>query len=215
MTPRVSIDVRPLSADDLGEMERLLAEIRPSLGRMTRDSAYRALMAESLRNRGLWWLVAVHEETIVGFVVACRYGKTFWRRFLTRHPVLLSRLAVEEAIKRLREGLLRRSDGRVRGLAMSVGADETENRPRWSDNDASIAKSLYIHIAAPFRGCGAGSELNMALVDVLTRAGITRIDAHIDSGNEASIRVAQNTGWTLCPDSSGYLATAQLPSKGN
>lgn len=212
MTQELTTEVRPLAACDFSDMLRMLADTRPPLGRMSSDSAYRALMAESLRDRGLWWLVATHKESIIGFVVAIRYGATFWRRFLMRHPGLLPRLFLNDLTRLLRPLFSSRNHEKV-GCRAHLSADiQTTSRRRWSDNDASIAKALQIYIDPRFRGHGAALKLNVALVEVLRRAGIGRLDAHIEAGNTASVRLAQGTGWTVYddPELCGYLVTTCL-----
>lgn len=210
MSREAELQVRPLSASDFPIMLRILEDTRPPLGRMTSDSAYRALMAESLRGRGLWWLVAVDKNTILGFSVAIRYGATFWRRFLIRHPALLPPLLIDHLRRGGRRLLPPRADEAPLHSAPPSTAFDTSSGPRWTDNGAHIAKALQIYVDPRSRGQGIALKLNKALVDILRNAGITRLDAHIAARNVASVRLVQSTGWTVYRDGSHYLVSTCL-----
>lgn len=209
LTLDLPVEYRRLSADDIVGMQLLLAEIRPSFGRMSSDSAYHALMLESLKQRGLWWIVAIAEGVVAGFVVACRNRPAFWRRFMARHPALLVRLAADSATRLCRSSIKSPARGSIVRKHLEVdGAG-----PKWSDNDATIAKVLYVAVSEPFRGHGIATGLYRALMDLLIYEGITRIDTHIDSDNAASYRSVQKCGWALRRDSSGFLGTVLLPDR--
>jgi ribosomal protein S18 acetylase RimI-like enzyme len=215
MTSETPIDIRPVSMGDLSGMMSLLAETRPAIGRMSTDSSYRALMVESMKRRGLWWLVAVEEGTVIGFVVAHRRGRSFWRHFLLRHPALLLRLAADQTVQYFRHTLWYRKSKRAGSSAALAPADSEQSGPRWSDDDPSVAKGVFIAVATQLRGRGVGGKLCDALVQTLAREGIARLDVHIDLDNDASVQMVQRVGWAVHREPSGYLGTVDLLGKRN
>ncbi len=199
--------------NDIPGTMRLLDETRPPIGRMSSDSSYHALMIESTKGRGLWWLVAVENDTVIGFCVAHRRGRSFWQRYLSRHPVLLSNLIAHECARHISHTLQSRK-GRERGSDNASRAAESEpDGPRWSDDNPDFAKGILIYIATQHRGRGIGGKLNDALVHTLMREGVKRLDLHIDLGNNASVRLAQKSGWTVRREQSGYLVIVNLNDK--
>ncbi len=207
------VEVRPVSINDILETLHLLNETRPPIGRMSSDSSYRALMIESTKGKGLWWLVAVEGDVVVGFIVAHKSGRSFWQRYLSRHPVLLSNLIAHECARHIRYALRSREGQGSDSDSLPRPVESEPDGPRWSDDAPYVAKAVLIYIATQHRGRGIGGKLNDALVHTLMREGVKRLDLHIDLGNNASVRLAQKSGWTVRREQSGYLVIVNLNDK--
>jgi ribosomal protein S18 acetylase RimI-like enzyme len=74
----------------------------------------------------------------------------------------------------------------------------------------SIAKIVYIGVAAQCRGRAIGKSLYLSLFKHLAACGVHRVDACIEHTNLPSVRVHQKAGWWIELAPRSYFATIDL-----
>jgi RimJ/RimL family protein N-acetyltransferase len=75
---------------------------------------------------------------------------------------------------------------------------KTDTPFRWSRPDShAIGYIDLFYIAEPYRGQGYGITLLDAVTQEMGRTGVRRVEAHIDSGNYASVRAFVKARWTV------------------
>lgn len=158
----------------------------------------RAICLASARTGSPMILVARQAGVVGGLAIAAYDTESFWRRFFLRHPLLA--LAV----------ILKRLSGRRNSLRGTATAAPARTGADWSDAGPRIAKILFVGVATEHRTRGLAARIYGELMLRLARRGITRVDARIATGNAASIRLHERTGWTLRRDEGCVFATRSL-----
>ena len=126
-----------------------------------------------------------------GFVLAQARGKRFWQSVVREHPACLGSFAVAWARTRLRHQA---------GPHLAAGAPvdvPVLDRPfEWSSaSGVSMVEYLFVHSA--FRGRRVAPALLLEAERQMRAAGATKIEAHIDGQNFASVRAFLTAGWDV------------------
>lgn len=159
-------------------------------------------------------LQAFAGSDLVGYAAAITDWTRFWQSFAWRHPFL----AISIATRKLRGG---RGGRRPADQTKLIARDdepsellEAEGIKLWRESSPHIAKILHVGVLANFRGRGVATSLYRRLMDELALRGVQRLDAWIDPGNIASLRLHQETGWSILRQNNGYIATISLKRDG-
>ncbi|MFH1017347.1 MAG: GNAT family N-acetyltransferase [Pseudomonadota bacterium] len=207
------IQYRPIVRGDMRSVVELLLKLRPSIAGLSSELMYQAILGDALTWKRVICLVAVRQEKPIGYVLAARDWRRFQRAFVLRHPMLGFRVL----LKRLRSGLMR---GKAEARDGPEPPDQSSNAApagtrNWGDSSPDIAKIIHIGTDGAERSKGVGSGLYAALYTHLERIGVTRVDAKIEEGNAASVRLHQRSGWTVAQCPGGFFATIDLPMETN
>jgi ribosomal protein S18 acetylase RimI-like enzyme len=173
---------------------------------MSNTLVYNAIMDDALRSRNVVIFVALLGNSLVGYVIATWDWNYFNRMFILRHP-LIGLVALAKRLK----GKLKTHDA----SANDFHRTDMDTLPRvwnakqtyaWEDSAKTIVKVIHIGIDPQVRSRGLGRSLLANLIRHLNQQGFTRIDAHIDKDNPASINMFKKAGWTVIQNASGFFA---------
>lgn len=201
---------RLISPDDLRHRDRLVEYLRPAIApAVLSPLVFSALGVDAVCGRGCIIVAAYQDGTPCGIVIAIVNRVHFWRWFLLRHPISGLVFAALKLQQRLRR---RRRPGPPEAAVRhkSPSLDAAGLKRTWRESSATIAKTLFIGVAPESRGRGIAKQLYTRLFGALRQQGVTRIDAHIDSDNLASVRLHESSGWQVQFGEIGYIATKDL-----
>jgi GNAT superfamily N-acetyltransferase len=157
------------------------------------------------KSEAIYFMVLQVSQQPVGFVFAHTLGHHLWRRFAMRHPHLfldiLWVLLRKGVLKHGRSARSRYAHARPHSIPEKVTGlrlPKTDTPFRWSRPDShAIGYIDLFYIAEPYRGQGYGITLLDAVTQEMGRTGVRRVEAHIDSGNYASVRAFVKARWTV------------------
>jgi GNAT superfamily N-acetyltransferase len=206
------VSFRSLSRNDLQQVPLLFKRFRPAVAGVVSATVFSALCRDAVHATGCVIVLACQDESFFGIAISVVNWMTFWRRFLFRHPGA----AIVVALPRVRRRVCR-DKNRNSGLPMmKCGApapDVAELEQRWRQSAREIAKTVFIGVAPEARGRGVARRLYDYLFTVLRQEGVTRIDAQIDDGNPASVRLHQVSGWRVAFNGTNYYATKDISAR--
>jgi GNAT superfamily N-acetyltransferase len=186
-----------LRASDRAQACDLLQQMRVNVGGLTGPALYNALV----RDPAIAVVVVKDGETVAGIAVMEEN-----RRWPLRHPWLLTLMAV----RRIRSVFTRPriSDGAPVLAAPPLFPFETARPPLdWSD---ACPRTLFIGVAANYRGRGAGDLLYEFVFSMFRERGCPMLLARIGGDNVSSIKMHLRTGWRLYRADGGVLAVKAL-----
>jgi len=197
---------REVTAADQGPLFELLSRMRVSFAGCGSSTLQRLMSHEASAGREVRCVVADDGGALVGLVIAVNDPRRYWRRFVVRHPmaallILMSRLLRNKTSPLDKEP----SDPSVRPL-LEPGPNEYE----WGAGGAQVAAIQFIGVAAEARRGGIGAGLYETFFKLLASAGITRVDAHIEPWNVASVRLHRRVGYRVFDEGSGFYAIREL-----
>ena len=196
---------RETTAADQGPLSELLSRMRVSFAGCASPSVQRLMSREAGRRRQVRCVVADDEGALVGLVIAVIDPRRYWRRFAIRHPmaalsILMSRL-------RSKTGRL---DQKPAVQAVRSLPEPKPTHYQWGTGGADVAAIQFIGVAAEARRGGIGSGLYEAFFKLVSSAGVTRIDAHIEPWNMASVELHKRVGYRVFDVGSGFYAIREL-----
>ena len=196
---------REVAAADQEPLLQLLSRMRVSFAGCANSTVQRLMCHEASARRDVRCVVADDDGALVGLVIAVINPRRYWRRFVVRHPIaalviLMSRL-------RSQTSPLDKEPG---GQPVEPLVEPAPNEYKWSAGGAQAAAIQFIGVAAEARRGGIGSGLYETFFKLVSSAGITRVDAHIEPGNVASIRLHRRMGYRVFHDGSGFYAIREL-----
>jgi GNAT superfamily N-acetyltransferase len=205
------LSFRLISRGDLRQARTLFDRFRPTVAGTTCPFVFAAYCRDAVWDRGCVIALAIEDGTPCGIVISVFNRVHYWLWLCVRHPIVM--LAI--LLKRVWVRVCRRrgSAGAQSATRRDVPTtDPAALRRHWRENSAKIAKTIFIGVAPEARKRGVARQLYEYLFGVLRQKGVTRIDAHIDEGNIASVRLHQASGWQVSFDGSDWLATKDISS---
>ncbi len=187
----------------------LLSEVKPAIFRLSNPMVYKALIREALSLGNIILLIAEEDHHLLGYVCAAKNWRSLKKTFFLRHPLVGVSFLIRFAKTRFRRrslSLHKNPPPSVQySLESSVLPDDPQN-PNWNDDDATVAKIIHIGVREGYRSRGIAANLYAALANDLKAGGFSRIDAHIDQGNQASVKMHQKAGWEVVTTPEGYFS---------
>lgn len=196
---------REVTAADQGPLFELLSRMRVAFAGCASSTVQRLMCREAGLRREVRCVVADDGGSLVGLVIAVNNPRRYWRRFAVRHP--MAALLILMGRLRSKTGPLDKepSDQSVRPLL-----EPEPNEYEWGAGGANVAGIQFIGVAAEARRGGIGAGLYQAFFKLVAGAGITRVDAHIEPWNLASVRLHRRMGYRVFNDGSGFYAVREL-----
>jgi len=196
---------REVTAADQGPLLELLSQMQVSFAGCASSTVQRLMCHEASGRRAVRCVVADDGGALVGLVIAVINPRRYWRRFVVRHPmaalvILMSRLRSQPSSLDEEPG-----DQPVGPLV-----EPAPNEYKWGAGGAQAAAIQFIGVAAAARRGGIGSGLYETFFKLVSSAGITRVDAHIEPWNVASVRLHRRVGYKVFHDGSGFYAIREL-----
>lgn len=145
-----------------------------------------ATMARSGQGVGL---VALQEQTVVGFVVGTRSTGGMFREVVLQQPWHLSRLVLARALQRPQ---------------LLWQAAQTLAYPLQQQTDLPAAELLALAVAPAQRNQGIGTKLVLALCRTMTRQQIPAMSVTVDGANTGAQRFYQRHGFVIRHQSQMY-----------
>jgi ribosomal protein S18 acetylase RimI-like enzyme len=196
---------REMTAADQGPLFELLSRMRVSFVGCASSTVQRLMCHEASRRREVRCVVADDGGALVGLVIAVNNPRRYWRRFVVRHPMAALLILMSRLRSKTSPSDKEPSDQSVRPL-LEPGPNEYE----WCAGGANVAAIQFIGVAAEARRGGIGAELYETFFKLVASAGITRVDAHIEPWNVASVRLHRRVGYRVFNDGSGFYAIREL-----
>jgi ribosomal protein S18 acetylase RimI-like enzyme len=190
---------------ELGKHERekaiqIFSEIVPSGFIMKCSREVRESFLVHCLASPLGYFILALDENIgkgVGYVIAMKNSARFWLNFLLTHS---PRISVEIFLNRYQS--TKRGDiDRLAGGGNRNFATESA----WSPSSNKIGRIFFIGVLPAYRGTGLGVSMYYHLAQTLKQEGCTRIEAHIDEGNLASLALHRKIGYEIRELQSGYF----------
>lgn len=200
---------REVTAADQGPLFDLLSQMRVSFAGCASPTVQRLMCHEASWRREVRCVVADDGGVLVGLVIAVNNPRRYWRRFVVRHPlaallILMSRL----------QSMIIPSDQEPSDQSVRTLLEPGPNKYDWGAGGAHVAAIQFIGVAAEARRGGIGAELYQTFFELVASAGITRVDAHIEPWNVASVRLHRRVGYRVFNDGSGFHAIRELSHGG-
>ena len=124
----------------------------------------------------------------IGYVAAIEYPVFFWGKIILDHPLSFLSATLPYILKKLR------------GIMLLQPKTYSENSPprfQWSRNNERTARVLFIGVLEKYRGQAVGTRLYNALFKELAKKGCEILEAHIDAGNDASLKLHAQAGFSM------------------
>jgi len=201
---------REAIAADHGPLSELLSRMRVSFAGCASPWVQRLMSHEASRRRQVRCVVADDGGALVGLVIAVINPRRYWRQFVVRHPV--AALLILMSRFRSNTGVL---DQEPSGQAVQPLPEPGPGEYQWGAGGANVAAIQFIGVAAEARRGGIGSGLYEAFFKLVSSAGITRVDAHIEPRNLASVRLHQRMGCRVFNVGDGFYAIRELGAVSN
>jgi ribosomal protein S18 acetylase RimI-like enzyme len=177
--------VRPATAGDLVSMSSMRADDVPEgLLRTLGSSAWRAVLAEFVRDPASILLVATKDDGVKGYSLATTRSAAVQRRALARSPALWL-AALRSAMKH--PGSIAPIFRRVAHLIRPARQAARSTEP--------ALRLLDIVVASDARGAGLGRTLLQSTLDAAAAMGHTEIGLSVLADNAAGIGLYERTGF--------------------
>ena len=199
-------------------LNNLLNDLRPK-GIFSRCSKqFRSIFLKHLLNSPLGIIIFAYNQSSkkeVGYVIAIRHPVYFWISLLLHYPFSIDLfIFIKKSGSFIRDILLLLKKFKKKKINHSANEKMSNNTlPNftWSSSNPKIARIHFIGVLPKFRGSGLGSALYISLMEILRKEGCMKIEAHIDKGNKASLKLHQTTGWEIQKLRAGdYKAISKL-----
>jgi len=192
---------REVTAADQGPLFELLSRMRVSFAGCANARVQRLMCHEASERREVRCVVADDGGALVGLVIAVHNPRRYWRRFVVRHPIAAFLILMSRLRSKASPLDKEPSDQSVWPM-LEPGPNEHE----WGAGGANVAAIQFIGVAAEVRRGGIGAGLYETFFKLVAGAGITRVDAHIEPWNVASVRLHRRVGYRIFNDGSGFYA---------
>lgn len=157
-------------------------------------------------------LVFAKDESVrapIGYVATIEYPFSFWGKIIMRHPFSSGLSIVPYIVKKLR-GIL----AHKRQIKSGGNSKIFLPRFRWTKNNERTARVLFIGVLERYRGQAVGMRLYNAVTKELSKKGCIVLEAHIDKGNDASVKLHTRAGFSLTECAGGeFLARIRVNHK--
>jgi GNAT superfamily N-acetyltransferase len=218
------IECRPIQKEDSASLLELLLSMRPTVARLSNPAVYRAIAYDAPRDPLLFVVVACLQGRVIGYMLAMRNWRRFWRRFFLRHPGVAIQVAwprIQKQRQRKRRAAAAARQGRspaprVDPITQDPSLLERYKPPgcrKWEEDSPEIVKGVHVGVAEAFRGRGVGGQIYRTLFVWLEQSGVKRFDGNVDAGNTPSIRMHIGKGWMIARHKDGYFVTIDIPPK--
>ncbi len=165
-------------------------------------------------SKQVYFMVGVVSGKRAGYVLGHTLGPRLWRIFAIRHihlfPYTVAALLRQRALRNPSYPSSRLTHARP--LSSPKRCDElalprVETPFAWSAPELGVGYIEMVYVAEAFRGQGIAPQLLRATAGEMRQDGIRRVEAHIDSGNYASVRAFLMAGWSVIQTSTeDYVA---------
>jgi RimJ/RimL family protein N-acetyltransferase len=207
--------IRPFEpGTDRAILLNLLGQLRPSIAGVSADPVYRALVDDLNTSQEATCLLAFCADQLAGYVITVTNWHHYWRGFALRHPLVTGVVLGTRWYRRLRTRSHAAPDDHARQPAKAEAELAAPAGPSWDDRSAAVAKVVHIGVSETARGKGIATGLYANVVEFLGRRGIRRLEAMIDAGNHASLKLHASSGWTVRRLSTGYYAFVEIEPSG-
>ncbi len=184
MRPYGTLLIRQASLEDMGIVTKLINAL-PITGRYAvlpfgGQLVYIKHVIES--SLGVMVLgIDTSLEKGVGYVVAISEPKRFWRTFVVRYPFYAGLLFLKKFLDSI--------NFKARNRAKSTF--------KWSKGGVENARVIFIGVLPEYRGLGIGQRIYQFFFETLRKNGKYLVEAHIDKGNESSLRLHQRVEFEI------------------
>lgn len=190
-------------------------EIKPNIGGVRYPSLYNALCYEALSDTRVVFVVAEDQLRIIGFAIGIIDRKRWRYSFLTRHPLIVTRMAFSRILNRLPKlvkiAVVRMNSTKTERQNTNLYVTPGSSNSSWSDSSGQIAKFLYEGVSESHRGKHIARKLGECFFQACTERGATRVDAVILAGNIQGLRLDHSLGFNIYQDGISYFGTRKLP----
>ena len=201
---------RQFMVEDKPGLLKLFQRVPPAIARMSNKLVYNAIMDDALHSRNVVIFVALLGNSQVGYVIATWDWNYFKYMFILRHP-LIGLVALAKVLKKkLKAHDASSNDFSRKAEDTLLTARNAEQTYAWEDSSKTIAKVIHIGIDSQVRSRGVGRGLYANLIRHLKQQSFTRIDAHIDKENLASMNMHKKAGWTVIQNASGFFTFFEI-----
>ena len=201
-----AIHCRLVELKDLAGTCALMEQIQLRAAGLVARPMYRALCRDALAERNVVIVLAEEQNQFMGLAIAVTNSRRYWRRFVLRRPILGVRIAVRRLLDHF--GKLQAPPGPDHGER--ANAEAMSLMGHWNESAEDIAKTVFIAVLDQYQGRGCAVAIYECLFRVLARIGVSRLDAHVDTGNDSSVRLHSRTGWRIERTEAGYFASIDL-----
>ena len=186
---------RMLDQDDLPEIIHLMEEIRPHIAGLCSRSIYTAICRQALVDERLVITVAEDRGKLIGFTINIIEQNRFWISFLTKRPLLASRIAFRKFLNLMGLGVSARKLEPAELEIINKYVSPGSSGRSWKDSSPTIAKAIFIGVAEQYRGSKiVGKALLNYRKKVLLERGVKRADGIILMHRIASIKLLHKQG---------------------
>jgi GNAT superfamily N-acetyltransferase len=183
--------IRP---DDRAKAVDLMQLLHISVGGIEDRTVHRAICS----SREICCVVARDDNDLAGIAMV-----ELNRNWIRRRPLLAARMLLNRLRHKRSPG-----EGAPQSPVVASPVPPAAAAPlRWSDAAPHV---LFIGVHPDWRGKGVGKSLYQAIFDEIRVRGHNHIVARIATGNVASLRLHEETGWKLYNDDGVVLAIKDL-----
>jgi len=208
--------IRRGTKKDERELEQLLNKLLPSSILSGCSQKNLSNFLKYLLENPLGIIVVAFEKYSkigVGYVIAIRNPSWFWSKLIISHPFSIGFFLLIKKRNSIIKKFLLLLRNLKKDISKPLKQPIIKNTPNfsWSPSNSKIARIIFIGVLPDFRGQGLGQVLYSFLAKVLKAEGCTKIEAHIDPDNEASVKLHQKSGWQIQKLKDGdYKAVLEL-----
>lgn len=183
------------------QLIQLLNEFPPKGILSECSQKFRQLFLEYLLNNPLGVIVVAFENDTgvgTGYVIAIRHPVRFWNGLILRHPLSIDPiLFIKKGGSFIKDMIFILKRSKKKNHSEFEEKLDNLSKFSWSPSGPQIARINFIGTLPNFRRLGIGKALYSFLAEILEKDGCSKIEAHIDQGNEASLILHQRTGWQI------------------
>lgn len=188
------------------EVELLADELHRNgvcIGQIKDKRFTRAFLRRGLNDASLKVFLAIANHQVVGWTIAIRNSRRYWKRFLLPHPLWAMRILACRLRGTITKFKLAKGSHTEQDVVSQFHLGRVSHESHLEPDE--IATHIDITVLGEYRQQGIATKLEQMLADELKRSGVTQLKGVIAEWNDKSQFFHEKRGWVVLGKSEGFL----------